>query len=44
MKIITEYKENKNFSTTLINFIFEFKCDKEEILEAMKQKVEKENK
>ena len=32
MSIITKYKENKEFSTTLINFIFQFKCKKEEIL------------
>ena len=32
MKLITEYKENKNFSTTLINFIYEFKSSNEEIL------------
>lgn len=29
---ITKYKENKGFSTTLINFIYEFKCKNEEII------------
>lgn len=32
MNVITKYKENKEFSTTLINFIFQFKFKKEQIL------------
>ena len=32
MKAITKFKKNNNFHTTLINFIFEFKCDKSEIM------------
>lgn len=32
MKAITKFKKNTNFHTTLINFIFEFKCDKSEIM------------
>lgn len=32
MNTITKYIENKNFSTTLINCIFQFECNKEEIL------------
>jgi len=30
--MITKYLENKNFSTTLINFVYQFKCNNEEIL------------
>jgi len=30
--MITKYIENKNFSTTLINFIYQFKCNNDEIL------------
>lgn len=30
--MITKYLENKNFSTTLINFIYQFKCNKNEII------------
>ena len=32
MKYITNYKKNKNFHTTLINFIYQFKADKSEIM------------
>lgn len=32
MKAITKYVENKNFHTTLINCIFEFSCDNNEIM------------
>ena len=32
MKAITKHINNNNFSTTLINFIFQFKCDQKEIL------------
>ena len=32
MNYITKYIENKNFHTTLINCIFEFKCNKEEVM------------
>ena len=32
MKYITKYIENRDFNTTLINVIFQFKLDKEEIL------------
>ena len=32
MKRITKYKNNKKFHTTLINFIYEFKCDNSEIM------------
>lgn len=31
MGVITKYVENKNFHTTLINFIYQFKCENEEI-------------
>ena len=31
MGVITKYIENKNFHTTLINFIYQFKCENEEI-------------
>ena len=27
-----KYKENKNFHTTLINFVYQFKCNKEDIM------------
>ena len=32
MSIITKYVKNDNFHTTLINFIFQFKLDKDEIM------------
>ena len=32
MNEITKYVDNKNFHTTLINFIYEFKLKKEEIM------------
>jgi len=32
MSIITKYKNNNNFHTTIINCIFEFKCDKSEVM------------
>lgn len=32
MSTITKYVENKKFHTTLINFIYQFKCDKNEIM------------
>ena len=31
MGVITKFVENKNFHTTLINFIYQFKCENEEI-------------
>lgn len=30
--MITKYLENKNFSTTLINFVYQFKCNNDEVL------------
>lgn len=32
MSIITKYVDNNKFNTTLINFVFQFKCDKSEIM------------
>ena len=32
MNRVTSYKCNKNFHTTLINFMYQFKCDKNEIM------------
>ena len=32
MSIITRYVDNNKFNTTLINFVFQFKCDKSEIM------------
>ena len=32
MKRIKNYRNNKQFNTTLINFIYQFKCDKEELM------------
>lgn len=32
MNEITKYKKDTNFHTTLINFIFQFKCNKEEVM------------
>ena len=32
MNRITNYKNNKKFHTTLINFIYQFRCNNEEIV------------